>query len=190
MAEPSKGCRKAHFVFFGDSIVGNAWNGWMAKLAALYSRTADITNRGLNGYNSTWALHALPEILPTAAPPALFVICFGANDALRPAPLRGRTSKASRHHVPLDEYARNLEAMIDSTSAKRVLLCTPPPTDGEAWLAFERRTKGAIPDGAESTRSNAVTGSYAARAVAVANARNVPVIDLWSAIQASRPNDW
>ena len=179
---PANSLRK-QLLFFGDSIVGDAWSGWLASLAALYKRTADVTNRGFNGYNSRWAMQVLPH-LPAAD---LVGVCLGANDAIRPAPLRGRETASSRHHVPLDEYEANLRAIIAHFRARgaRVLVMTPPPTDGQAWMDFERRTKPAeLPEGAESTRSNTVTGEYAARAVSAAQGTaGVAVVDLWSEMQ-------
>lgn len=187
---------RRHFLFFGDSIVGEAWLGWMGSLANTYKRTADITNRGFNGYNSRWAMHVLPHLLPPGTrTPDVVGICLGANDAVRPAPLRGRDARSSRHHVPLDEYERNLRNIIVAAQAAgaRVLVMTPPPTDGEAWLAFERITKASRESwtsDSESTRSNALTGEYAARAVLVANETAAAVVDLWSEMQALRPKGW
>ena len=188
------------FVFFGDSIIGNAWSecGWLAQLASIYKRTADVTNRGYNGYNSRWALHVLPHLFRDSAlsvPPSLVGICLGANDAILPPPLAGRSPAASRHHVPIDEYEQNLRAIIAASLATGacVLVMTPPPTDGLAWLAFERRTKPEPPirEHAESTRSNAATGAYAARAVRVAQEfSGVAVVDLWSAMQERQPRAW
>ncbi|CAD7926831.1 unnamed protein product, partial [Amoebophrya sp. A120] len=36
---------------YGSSEVG----GWAARLQGLYSRRADVVNRGLSGWNSRWA---------------------------------------------------------------------------------------------------------------------------------------
>ena len=195
---PPQGLRR-RFVFFGDSIIGNAWSecGWLAHLASIYKRTADVTNRGYNGYNSRWALHVLPHLFRDSAlsAPSLVGICLGANDAILPPPLAGRSPAASRHHVPIDEYEQNLRAIIAASLATGacVLVMTPPPTDGLAWLAFERRTKPEPPirEHAESTRSNEATGAYAARAVRVAKEfSGVAVVDLWSAMQERQPRAW
>jgi lysophospholipase L1-like esterase len=196
---PPQGLRQ-RFVFFGDSIIGNAWSecGWLAQLASIYKRTADVTNRGYNGYNSRWALHVLPHLFRDSAlsAPSLVGICLGANDAILPPPLAGRSPAASRHHVPIDEYEQNLRAIIAASLATGacVLVMTPPPTDGLAWLAFERRrTKPEPPirEHAESTRSNEATGAYAARAVRVAKEfSGVAAVDLWSAMQERQPRAW
>ena len=77
----------------------------------------DVIIRGYSGYNTRWALHLLPDVFPPTAtseaspysayPPAVVTVSFGANDAALP----DRTS--GKQHVPIPEYKRNLQAIVD-----------------------------------------------------------------------------
>ena len=77
----------------------------------------DVILRGYSGYNTRWALHLLPDLFPptttseaspySAYPPAVVTVFFGANDAALP----NRTS--GKQHVPVPEYKRNLQTIVD-----------------------------------------------------------------------------
>ena len=167
---------RPEIVLFGDSItqVSFSEGGWGARLADEYQRHADVTVRGYSGYNTKWALPLLPLVFPPESPrtPALVTVFFGANDAVRPAPIPGRTAGVSRQHVPLPEFRDNLKAIVGAIRAcgdgtARVLLITPPPVDVIAWHKTERAKAEAAgfpigPDG-ESSRDNAVTAQYRRR---------------------------
>lgn len=45
-------------VLFGDSITQGGWqpHGFAQRLAYVYARKLDVTNRGLSGYNTEWAI--------------------------------------------------------------------------------------------------------------------------------------
>ena len=111
-------------VLFGDSITQNSFaeDGFGARLAHRYSRRADVINRGLSGYTTRFARHAVPH-LPLSTTTLLTVIFFGANDAVL-------ADADSHHHVPLDEYEEHLVAMIHDVRMRtsgRIILVAPPP---------------------------------------------------------------
>ncbi|KAL3910406.1 MAG: hypothetical protein SGPRY_009068 [Prymnesium sp.] len=106
-------------------------HGWGARLADKYARTADVTLRGYSGYNTRWALELLPLLFPPRrSPPALLTLCFGANDAVLPS-----ASPLSRQHVPLDEFAANLRAMLSAVQACPKPAKPPPLPPPEAASA-------------------------------------------------------
>jgi len=80
-------------------------------MANYYSRRVDVVNRGYSGYNSRWILHLLPELFPRGRSPQeyplLVTVFLGANDAA----LRGQS--AGDKHVPLDEYSKNIMAIVE-----------------------------------------------------------------------------
>lgn len=121
-------------VLFGDSITQQGFGmngnvGWASLLASDYARRADILERGFFGYNTN---HAVERLLPrifggsnndidddssatttaTITSPLLenrnILFCtvyFGANDATLPG---------QRQHVPLEDYAKNLDKIINT----------------------------------------------------------------------------
>ena len=101
---------RASVVLFGDSLTQRGWSegGWCSSVADLFRRRADVYNRGYGGYNSRWARYLLPHMFPLADDsPAkkhfLVVVWFGTNDALHPS---------QNSHVPLEEYAENVRAIL------------------------------------------------------------------------------
>ena len=145
---------------FGDSLIEQSFalarHGFGAALANAYARRADVLNRGLSGYNTSWLLPFLHALLaaPDAAPALLWVIWAGANDAVLP-PLP--------HHVPVATYAANLRAMVVAVRAEapaaKVLVITPPPIN-HAMLVRSHRRHGA-------DRDPAVVREYATEALAM-----------------------
>jgi len=93
-------------VLLGDSFTeyGFKSRGWASLLASDYSRRADVLNRGFEGHNTRDLLALLPEILSeTATDGALFVtLWLGGNDAI-----------AGERQVSLDEFERNLKAIVE-----------------------------------------------------------------------------
>jgi lysophospholipase L1-like esterase len=96
-------------VLLGDSLVADAFHsepaggegeggaaaeaggkvvGWGSGLQGWFGQRADVVARGLRGYNTQLALALLGRLFPlddVAGPfdaPRLFVVCFGANDAV------------------------------------------------------------------------------------------------------------
>lgn len=69
--------------------------------------------RGYSGYNTRWALKALDKVFPEetaedSGAPVAVTVFFGANDACLPDRCSGF------QHVPVDEYEKNLHAIVTS----------------------------------------------------------------------------
>ena len=112
-------------LLLGDSLTQFCFEGWGKQLANTYQRRADVLNRGMSGYNTRWYTRYADdygiwtEVLPPTSV-ALVTLWFGANDAA-----------TLEQHVPLDEYATNLETMVAKTHVvypqAKLLIITPPP---------------------------------------------------------------
>ena len=102
-------------------------------------------------------------------PQYTFLIGYGANDSCL------HNGSCSRHHVPLNEYASNLDRMIEMIQSwngnlsTSVALLTPPPCD--------TNVKG---DGRDN---ESVTIMYAQEVIKIGKERDVPVVDLWNGMQ-------
>mmetsp|Transcript_23876 Transcript_23876/g.52157 ORF Transcript_23876/g.52157 Transcript_23876/m.52157 type:complete len:293 (-) Transcript_23876:194-1072(-) len=180
----SKRARRAQLVLFGDSLTqaGFSEGGWAASLAFQYQRSADIILRGYSGYNTRWALNILPDLFPADqdfSAPDLVTVFLGANDAVLPD-----MGEPSRQHVPLDEYKKNLTAIINrvrqmsTTKPPHVLLITPPPVDEEHWAEFAAANYGVPAD--TKSRRNAHTELYAKAVIQVGAETSTPVVDLYT----------
>lgn len=100
---------------FGDSITqhGHCAHGWVAGLQEAYRRRADVLNRGYSGYSSRFGRLMAPRLFGPGRAYLLSTVFFGANDAADPA------SKPAQH-VPLDEFAANLAAIVGAAQRVRV----------------------------------------------------------------------
>eukprot|EP00937_MAST-01D_sp_MAST-1D-sp2_P002293 g2293.t1 len=182
---------RAQVVLFGDSITQQSFavGGWGARLADYYCRRADVLNRGYSGYNTKWALHLLPTLLPaagvgTALPVRLLTVFFGANDAALP------DGDCARQQVPVDDFKRNLRSIVDGFRKKagpdlRVVMITPPPVHHEQRLAWQKARWGDKATG-ELERTNEAAGRYASacRDVATELGAGTACLDLWTCMQA------
>uniref|UniRef100_K3X0Q9 SGNH hydrolase-type esterase domain-containing protein n=1 Tax=Globisporangium ultimum (strain ATCC 200006 / CBS 805.95 / DAOM BR144) TaxID=431595 RepID=K3X0Q9_GLOUD len=174
--------RRAVCYLIGDSITEQANDpmnaGWAALLQHKYVRSVDVINRGLSGYNTRWFVqHALPVIeneLQHEYKPSLLTLFFGANDAAL------ATGYAGGQHVPLGEYRANLAHIIRSLTPHlppraKILLITPPAIIDSARKGGER--------------TNEAAGEYARACVDIAQAENVPVLDLYAFFNTRYPNE-
>ena len=181
---------RAKIILFGDSITQMSFSatdcGWGAYIADRYQRRADVINRGFSGYNTNWFL----KFAETNAGKAdlfehdgvkLVTIFFGANDASDPVHNR-------RQHVPLEHYKNNIRkiinlAKINFGSNVAIILMTPPPVSVEGRLKFQRerykeRATGIL------ERTLELSGQYAKAVADISNELNLPLLDLWTIMQA------
>jgi lysophospholipase L1-like esterase len=147
-------------------------------LAMHFSRRADVLNRGLSGYNTRWGLQALDSCLPPHASTELATVWFGANDAADAA-------LNPRQHVPLDEYKRNLTAIVERIQkrCKNVVVLSPPPIHEATYRSNfiePRQGKGAPLD-----RTLEASKTYATAAGEVAASAGCAFIDVWSKFQVA-----
>ncbi|KAM3931412.1 isoamyl acetate-hydrolyzing esterase 1 homolog [Leptodactylus fuscus] len=167
-------------LLFGDSITQFAFesNGWGATLANKLVRKCDVLNRGLSGYNTRWAKHILPKLIPDsrhAADIAAVTIFFGANDS-------SIKEINPQQHVPLEEYTENLRSMIRYLKSvdikqEKIILITPPPIYEPSW------EQHCLTKGYKLNRLNAVTGAYARACAEVGRESGADVVDLWTLMQ-------
>lgn len=159
------------FLLFGDSITEFSCNQSMGfafhpALQDSYIRRLDVINRGFSGYTSANALQVLPSFFPTprTSKVRLMTIFFGANDACLPGKFQ---------HVPLGEYKKNLEKLIEHPAVKeqnpRVIIITPPPVNEHQFFDMD-----------DPSRRASNTKLYAEAAREVAGSLGVPVADIWT----------
>jgi lysophospholipase L1-like esterase len=168
-------------VLWGDSLTQTSFEGWGGMLANRYQRRADVVNRGMSGYNSSWYLQ-LPE--ESHENVVLCTIWFGANDA-------SLKEQNPHHYVSLEDYQQNLRTLVakakklmhfQGQKQANILLITPPPVDHDQRLAFQKERYADKATGVlERTLEN--SGKYAEACVQVANELNLPCLNLWQAFQ-------
>lgn len=175
----SKQTRKT-CIAFGDSITQHGFGvnsanatGWLASLSAHWVRRMDVINRGYSGYTTREGIELLPGIIKQYPSIDLFLIFFGANDAV---------IQGVAQHVPLNEYRTNLQSMINRIrrslgSSAKIVLITPPPVY-EPDLKLRNRQRG---KSVELDRINANTKEYADVVVQVGRENDALVVDIFSA---------
>ncbi|RDW65447.1 hypothetical protein BP5796_10139 [Coleophoma crateriformis] len=173
------------FILFGDSITqfsSYLKDGYSfgAQLEEHCQRRLDVINRGLGGYNTANALSIIEQVIPptSCAQVDYLLVAFGANDAVLP----GFTAQ----HVPLQQYAKNIETIISHPLVKahnpKILLVTPPPID-EVVRGRLDKAQGLK----EVSRRQAVTREYARAIKKIvidyqAKGLDIVLVDLWQAM--------
>ncbi|KAJ3568880.1 hypothetical protein NP233_g5425 [Leucocoprinus birnbaumii] len=171
------------FMLFGDSITQGAWepnlNALGQRLSHVYSRSLDILNRGLSGYNTEWALPVFEQSFPKreekGARVQLLTIWFGANDAcIVPSP----------QHVPIERFKENVVRMVEMVKSPesdyyspwtRVILLTPPPVNTHQRGAdLQSRNPPLALD-----RLFETTEAYAEAVREIGVDQGVAVVDVW-----------
>jgi lysophospholipase L1-like esterase len=179
---PASGRQK--ILLLGDSLTQLCFEGWGSDLADMYQGRADVLNRGASGFNSRWFPRYAEDtgIWDEAGKVALVTIFFGANDAAKffdPA------------HVPLPEFKTNIEKIVDkakeSYPTAKILLIAPPPIHPGQRLEFQKKRWGDKATGVLE-RSNEITGTYAAACREVGNTKDVPCMDLFTAMRTAEGN--
>jgi isoamyl acetate esterase len=172
---------RAKIVLWGDSLTQTSFEGWGARLADRYQRRADILNRGMSGYISTWFLQLPEEKIPNVA---LCTIWFGANDA-------SLEEHNPHHFVSLENYEKNLKALVSKANKlfdkPNLLLIGPPPVAHEQRFEYQKVRYGDKATGIlERTLEN--SGKYAEACQAVAEELDVPCVNMWEKFQTVE--DW
>eukprot|EP00667_Euglena_gracilis_P024531 EG_transcript_28290 len=120
------------FLLFGDSLTQHAFHptrhGWGAALQHEYAGKVDVLNRGLSGYTTRWGRAVVEEVCDVPQPVLLAVVLWGANDHVD-------ADSRPQYHVPLEEFRRNLHAIVLALRRRRsgrpppkVVVVTPPPS--------------------------------------------------------------
>lgn len=122
-------------LLFGDSLLELSSDPLLtfplsAALVHTFRRRADVVCRALSGYTSRWLSHTpLERVEKELNDKELFmaVLLLGTNDSILPG---------FPHHVPVEEFERNLRKILDSvigtiksesTGKPLIVLATPPP---------------------------------------------------------------
>jgi len=177
-------------VLFGDSItqmgfaVGGEYPGWAGLLANVYTRRADVLNRGFSGYNTRHAMDILPSVFGSSegdsssyvGRPLFVTVFFGANDASLPG------DREHCQHVPIDEYEDNLRKIVQAIGGKfqgsikpQIILITPSPVHKPHWDKYCMENFDDV-----SPRTNEVAKLYGDRVKSVARELGCSVVDSFS----------
>jgi len=170
------------FLLVGDSLLEFSTHltsgfSFTAALQSRYIRRLDVINRGFSGYNTSHILEILSRIIPDPAFAEVkyILILLGSNDACLPL-------SPTKQHVPLHQFAKNLQAIIHHSSITahnpRIILVTPPPVEETLCEAIDASK------GLPLCRHAAVTAKYAqaVRDMGKTAGDNVTVVDLWTTI--------
>ncbi|CAD7700596.1 unnamed protein product [Ostreobium quekettii] len=98
----------------------------------------------------------------------------------------GEAHRGARQHVPLEEYKKNLERMVNRVKAAgcgNTLLITPPPVCNESRMKFLHKNCPSSANNSAADRSLEVSGQYADACVTVSKELGVPSLNLWSSFQ-------
>jgi len=177
----------------GDSITQRAFlpGQWAGRLAAYYDRTADIQLRGYSGYNSKWLLALLPSLQRAPVSPILVIVQVGSNDCVRAPPVTGHDPSASRQHVPVVQYTRNLIQIVrlirtSCGPSTKVLLMAPPPIHDPKRKHYEN-PPGCAP-GRQMLWEDANLLPYVEACKMVSKGEKVPLVNLYQ--EFIRFGDW
>lgn len=108
-------------VCFGDSLTRAGYPEILGNLLGVHA-----VNAGVGGNNTEKALRRLEEDV-LAKQPDIVVVLFGTNDI---------RADSKRAYVPLAKYTENVRVIAErcEEAGARVVLCTPPPIDVEAYF--------------------------------------------------------
>mmetsp|Transcript_21469 Transcript_21469/g.44132 ORF Transcript_21469/g.44132 Transcript_21469/m.44132 type:complete len:264 (-) Transcript_21469:109-900(-) len=178
--------KRHKFLLLGDSLTQLSLDGWGSELANVYQRRADVLNRGMSGYNSRWYLRYAEDngIWEEPGKVALVTIFFGANDA-------AKKEMEPLVHVPLSEYKSNIEKLVDKAQESypdaNVLIIAPPPVHPPQRLAYQKKRYGDKATGVLE-RTSEIAGTYAAACRKVAKTKEVPCVDIFTAMRTAEGN--
>jgi lysophospholipase L1-like esterase len=159
-------------VCFGDSITKQGYPELVGKAIDV-----EAVNAGVGGNNTVQGLKRMKaDVLDKK--PAIVVIFFGTNDC--------RPSDESAH-VPVEQYQKNLEQMIDQSQkiGAKVIVCTPPPINPEPYFKRHKKEKIEAEGGLEK-----VLAKYRAAAIAAAETKKATVVDLNQLFGKQKQEEW
>ena len=151
---------KPTVVCLGDSITHAGYPTELEKILPVRA-----INAGVPGNTSRQGLARLERDVISHKPAAVLVL-FGTNDNREDAP---------RIHVPVADYEKNLETIIERCSAAgaKVVLGTIPPIDPEPYFKRHIKEKFDAAGGLDK-----LVAQYRAAALRAGKSNNVPVVDL------------
>jgi lysophospholipase L1-like esterase len=199
-------------VVVGDGLTESSFSapdgkGFGQGLQRLYTRRADVLNRGFGGFLTEWM--ADPNtMLPTLFPPAcesrtkLAIVFLGVKDSV--------TEKASaawgRPFVSPEKFEAAVDRIVGAaldSGAKRVVLVTPPPVcdvlcskPGTDVTTLARNTANsqryvdALRRVASKRDTSGGAGGGKASSSSGSDSVKVRVLDIFSAWPKDAPTDW
>lgn len=150
-----------------------------AKLNDDYRRKMQVVHRGYSGYNSDQAVKIAKAMLQREHDPVspgeqfkIALVFFGSNDYRLTTPETGYMEG-----VPLDRFEKNMSEIADMFLSRgiKLILVTPGLHDDVLW---DQASPGEISSGTYRTNERGLV--YGSSIKAIATARNVPVIDMYS----------
>jgi lysophospholipase L1-like esterase len=163
----TSGTDQPAFALLGDSITDFGFRsyGWANLLGAAYGGAVNMVNYGIPGATTRKVDILFDKFIQQwesqLQQVKLVVICFGANDAVKP--------HAPNWHLPIPKFKENLQRLVSRLQEKgitRIVLVTPPPV------------------GQRNDRDNAHTANYAAAVIELAKELRLESVDVYSAIMA------
>lgn len=147
-------------VCFGDSLTRGGYPEILGDLLGM-----DTVNAGVGGHNTKQGLRRLEKDV-LARQPEVVVVLFGTNDM---------RADSERAYVSIEEYEKNLQTIVGrcQEADARVILCTPPPIDTEAYFKRHSRQEYQQLGGFEQ-----LIEQYRSVVRSVAESHNLPVVDL------------
>lgn len=139
-------------VLFGDSLLANFDKELLIKLESKLS-DFDVYNCAVGGWDTNDGVKKSAYI--SSLKPDLIVIGFGTNDA---APWK---------QVPLEQFGKNINIILDNFSDSRVIYFLPPPVNEN------KESKG-------EKRSNETMRRYHDLAKKICLDKKVGVVDSWT----------
>lgn len=164
LASEQHGAKKV--VCFGDSITKRGYPQLLGELL-----NTEVVNAGIGGHTSRQGLHRLKKDVLDHDPDVV-VILFGTND----------TRVDSQKHVPIDEYQKNLTAMISACKKinATVILCTVPPINDKPYF-----TRHDLEDFKKAGGLQALISRYCDVAELVSKQAGVPLVDFQTLLKST-----
>lgn len=151
----------------GFGLKNKATEAYPARLQQLLGDKYLVQNFGLSGHTLMSGTDR-PYISPTKTKKRPFQAALASNPDIVTIKLGTNDSKTPYDSLLHADFMRDLHAMIDSFQAlpshPYIYLCLPIPADGEVW----------------TIRDSVISGEVIPRIRAVAQERNLPVIDLYN----------
>ena len=140
------------FVLFGDSLLNNFNKELIIKLEGAL-KVYDVYNCAAGGWDSRDGVKKSGYI--ASLKPDVVVIGFGTNDA---APWK---------QVPLEEFEKNVNIILDNFKSSKIIYFLPPPVNEEKEQEDEKR-------------SNVTMKLYHDAAKRICLGKGASIIDSWS----------
>ncbi|GFT95220.1 isoamyl acetate-hydrolyzing esterase 1 homolog [Trichonephila clavipes] len=156
---------------------------WAAYRSIIRERVCDVIPRGFSGYTSRSCRIILPRIFypENISDVEAFVIVLGTNDS-------SGKEDAPEYHVSLQEYAENLDAMINylqsiGLNKNKIIMMTPGPYHHEKFMKWCYEIGKTFP-----SKDSKLVAEYVEACLNTAKKHNIDVINIFQEMMKSQ--DW